>query len=208
MTLDYRNSKHESSQGSAEWPKAIGWVAGAIFILFLLFILFMPSTGRARETAQRVKCASNLRQIGQAAFLYANDHSGQLPPDLATILETQDIASYVFTCPSSRIEEAKGATTQQVVASFRAGKHNSYAWLGRGLTANQPTDVVLAFDLEKHVPRDAEKTTGINVLHGDFSVSFESEATAKAIYAQFVAGVRPIRLSTATAASTQPSASP
>jgi len=35
--------------------------------------------GRSRETANRVKCASNLRQIGQAMLLYANDNGGHYP---------------------------------------------------------------------------------------------------------------------------------
>jgi prepilin-type processing-associated H-X9-DG protein len=34
---------------------------------------------RSRETANRVKCASNLRQIGQALLLYANDNRGVYP---------------------------------------------------------------------------------------------------------------------------------
>jgi prepilin-type processing-associated H-X9-DG protein len=34
---------------------------------------------RARETANRVKCASNLRMIGQAMMLYANENKGNYP---------------------------------------------------------------------------------------------------------------------------------
>ena len=37
------------------------------------------SRGGNRETANRIKCASNLRQIGQALLLYANDHGGAYP---------------------------------------------------------------------------------------------------------------------------------
>jgi prepilin-type processing-associated H-X9-DG protein len=35
--------------------------------------------GRGHQTANRVKCASNLRQIGQALLLYANDNGGHYP---------------------------------------------------------------------------------------------------------------------------------
>jgi len=38
----------------------------------------------SRETANRVKCASNLRQIGQAISLYANDNRGAYPRTFAT----------------------------------------------------------------------------------------------------------------------------
>jgi hypothetical protein len=208
MTLDYRNPMHRTTQRSKGWPAVIGWTVGVLVVLVLLAAFLTPSLGRARESANRVKCASNLRQIGQAAFLYANDHGGQLPPDLATILQTQDITAEVFVCASSNVDKATGATTQQVVASMLAGDHLSYAWAGTGLTTAAPADVVLAFDLERHVPKDSETTTGINVLLMDGSVAFVNEATGKAIRAQFDSGVRPIRLSKGgTAAGTLPGSS-
>lgn len=50
-----------------------------IGIIALLISILLPSLNRARETANRVKCASNLRQIGQAIQLYANDNKGSYP---------------------------------------------------------------------------------------------------------------------------------
>jgi len=50
-----------------------------IGIIALLISILLPSLNRARETANRVKCASNLRQIGQALQLYANDNKGTFP---------------------------------------------------------------------------------------------------------------------------------
>jgi len=50
-----------------------------IGIIALLISILLPSLNRARETANRVKCASNLRQIGQALQLYANDNKGAYP---------------------------------------------------------------------------------------------------------------------------------
>jgi len=44
-----------------------------IGIIALLISILLPSLNRARETANRVKCSSNLRQIGQAILLYANE---------------------------------------------------------------------------------------------------------------------------------------
>ncbi len=40
---------------------------------------------RSRETANRVKCASNLRQIGQALTLYQNDNDGTYPRTRASV---------------------------------------------------------------------------------------------------------------------------
>jgi prepilin-type N-terminal cleavage/methylation domain-containing protein/prepilin-type processing-associated H-X9-DG protein len=50
-----------------------------IGIIALLISILLPSLNRARETANRVKCASNLKQIGTALLMYANENRGQYP---------------------------------------------------------------------------------------------------------------------------------
>ncbi len=56
-----------------------------IGIIALLISILLPSLNRARETANRVKCGSNLRQIGQALLLYANENRGQYPRTLYVV---------------------------------------------------------------------------------------------------------------------------
>jgi prepilin-type N-terminal cleavage/methylation domain-containing protein/prepilin-type processing-associated H-X9-DG protein len=50
-----------------------------IGIIALLISILLPSLNRARETANRVKCASNLKQIGLAILLYSNENRGAYP---------------------------------------------------------------------------------------------------------------------------------
>jgi prepilin-type N-terminal cleavage/methylation domain-containing protein/prepilin-type processing-associated H-X9-DG protein len=50
-----------------------------IGIIALLVSILLPSLNRARELANRTKCGSNLRQIGQAMLLYATDNGGLYP---------------------------------------------------------------------------------------------------------------------------------
>ncbi|HZN68539.1 MAG TPA: prepilin-type N-terminal cleavage/methylation domain-containing protein [Tepidisphaeraceae bacterium] len=51
-----------------------------IGILALLISILLPSLSRARESANMVKCAANLREIGQACLMHANDHRQHFPP--------------------------------------------------------------------------------------------------------------------------------
>src|SRR5687767_14562213 len=50
-----------------------------IGIIALLISILLPSLCASKERANRVKCASNLRQIGMGFRLYANDNKGQFP---------------------------------------------------------------------------------------------------------------------------------
>src|SRR3954452_20105940 len=53
-----------------------------IGIIALLISILLPSLNRAREQANRIKCASNLRQIGQSIQIYANENKGAFPRTL------------------------------------------------------------------------------------------------------------------------------
>jgi competence protein ComGC len=50
-----------------------------IGIIALLIALLIPALSGAREQANRVRCMSNLRAIGQGMFLYAADRKTQYP---------------------------------------------------------------------------------------------------------------------------------
>jgi prepilin-type N-terminal cleavage/methylation domain-containing protein/prepilin-type processing-associated H-X9-DG protein len=62
-----------------------------IGIIALLISILLPSLNRARETANRVKCASNLKQIGSALLLYSNENRGAYPRTWATTDGTQGV---------------------------------------------------------------------------------------------------------------------
>src|SRR3954469_5735295 len=50
-----------------------------IGIIALLMSILLPTLNKARESARRVQCQSNLRQIGQAMIMYTNANKGGLP---------------------------------------------------------------------------------------------------------------------------------
>lgn len=50
-----------------------------ISIIALLIAVLLPALGGAREAAYQTQCAANLRQVGLAINMYANDFDGYLP---------------------------------------------------------------------------------------------------------------------------------
>ena len=50
-----------------------------IGIIALLIAILLPSLSKARESANRVACGSNLRQWGLMCHLFAQDHRGKFP---------------------------------------------------------------------------------------------------------------------------------
>lgn len=71
-----------------------------ISIIALLIAMLLPALEAARDSARRVMCASNLRQLGVVVPIYANDNDDRLPPALVGAMTAGDwqffIAPYVI----------------------------------------------------------------------------------------------------------------
>ncbi|HEV8542043.1 MAG TPA: type II secretion system protein [Verrucomicrobiae bacterium] len=51
-----------------------------IAIIAILASLLLPALASAKARAQRIKCTSQMKQLGIGFFLFATDHNDQLPP--------------------------------------------------------------------------------------------------------------------------------
>lgn len=82
-----------------------------IGIIALLISILLPVIAKARESANRAKCASNIKQIIQAAMMYAqsekarmftNPSTGVASDDLRPLYEGKFLTTLkVFVCPST-----------------------------------------------------------------------------------------------------------
>ena len=78
-------------------------------LIALLVTILLPALGAARETAQRVVCAGQVRQIGAAFELYAHDHAQYVPyaswsRDFAPQISYDDLLAEYLGHPLTRAE--------------------------------------------------------------------------------------------------------
>ena len=82
-----------------------------VAVTAIVMSLVLPSLGAAKELARRVVCATNLRQLGVALKIYANDNDGEYPveelcgnpqPVLTSALAVNGLVERdIFYCPSA-----------------------------------------------------------------------------------------------------------
>jgi prepilin-type processing-associated H-X9-DG protein len=146
-----------------------GLVLGIVSTMFVLLqvSILLPALNRAREQGNRVKCASNLRQIGLAVQMYANSNKGNFPPDLPTLVKSQGVGGNTLVCPSTNQTPASGTP------SFQLGKDLSYVYVGKGRNFTAQSDVVIAYEPPSdHTPGLTGAGSGGNVLFADGHVEF------------------------------------
>ncbi|GAB4109249.1 MAG: hypothetical protein Kow00105_17830 [Phycisphaeraceae bacterium] len=64
-----------------------------ISTIALLVGILLPALGAARKTAQRVQCASRLRQVNLSMLSYAEDYKGKFPPNTLRFVPGQGMVS-------------------------------------------------------------------------------------------------------------------
>ncbi len=138
----------------------------------MLVSIMLPALNRGREQANRVKDASNLRQIGLGAMMYSNQQkNGAFPGSIGEIAKTQDLSPQVFFSPRSSTPPPAGLTPDQTVAYIQ--EHSDYVWMGRGMKNTAGADQILAYEKMQGV------SEGINILYADGHVEFQVMPAAR-----------------------------
>ena len=122
-----------------------------LVIIAILIAILLPALSRARRHSRSVACLSNLRQLVTAFYMYAQDHKGRTPDELAeepweVLIAPLLDADSVFICPDD---------TDSVTQEFGV----SYSWRdsftvydpraslgGRVLDVARPSNLLLVFE--------------------------------------------------------------
>jgi prepilin-type N-terminal cleavage/methylation domain-containing protein len=121
-----------------------------IAIIAILAAMLLPALAKAKERAYQTACIANLKQVGMALKMYADDNGDYFPMASdggATNIWTKEISSYlpqkgnnvenqVFVCPSARYT---GLGTNEISRTYAcAGAMLGTQVNSVGLTAKNP----------------------------------------------------------------------
>jgi prepilin-type processing-associated H-X9-DG protein len=85
--------------------KAVGGLVlgciGVLLVPVIVLAILLPPLGAARELSCEAVCFSNVRRIGLACQMYADDYSGSLPQSIDLLTNYVD-SSKPFICPSAK----------------------------------------------------------------------------------------------------------
>jgi hypothetical protein len=185
-----------------------GMTAGrtALLIALIMVVLSLglyfamgPSVHRAREAGRRATCAGNLQQIGMALQSYTAANGGLFPDSLEPLVLDGTIPAGMLVCPSSHDTAAPGATFAEQVANLASGEHQSYVYVGKGLTTLTPGRQLVAYE-----PLEHHDGQGVTALYSDFSVQFLPAAVATTAIPQIAPGAAPASRPAGPAGTGQP----
>lgn len=89
-----------------------------------------------KAKAERIACISNIKQIGLAVRMWANDNKDTFPPDFLTITNELNTPK-ILTCPSDKAN----LPAQFLWQAFDPGKV-TYEWLAAGHDETDPSEVI------------------------------------------------------------------
>jgi len=166
-----------------------------IAIIGILAGILLPVLSRARESARKTQCMSNVKQIGMGLIMYANENSETFPSSTATnpamaslnlLYDTYISDNKVFNCPS---DTSVTAATNAGMSVYTSGgsqaftqTQSSYGY-DRSHTQADDADVALAADRPPATPSATASTAnhnsrGQNIVYVDGHVEFVNSPLA------------------------------
>jgi prepilin-type N-terminal cleavage/methylation domain-containing protein/prepilin-type processing-associated H-X9-DG protein len=136
-----------------------------IAIIGILAGLLLPALAGARERARRVKCMSNLKQIGIGMRMFSADNNEQFPSNLCALAPyVGSNAVALFICPSQKPQNAPAKS----VIEMKDHKENCSYNMVQGMTESDSPSALLACDEDGADNKvDPSKTDGFGGNHNN-----------------------------------------
>ena len=140
-----------------------------IAIIGILAGILLPVLSRARESARKTQCMSNIKQIGMGLIMYANENNEQFPSSTTAPLAMQSLSllypdyvsdSRTFNCPSDTfVTNATQNETSTDMANNAAFGQDDCSY-GYDYTHTQADDADVALVADR--PSTGSGTTNID----------------------------------------------
>jgi prepilin-type processing-associated H-X9-DG protein len=132
------------------------------FMIYLAFI--MPTMGKVDTIADRVVCGTNMKNLGNALVVYADEYDGRLPTAEAwcdLLIEKADVSPKSFVCPSSEDKEGE--------CSYALNKYV----IGKNLS-ELSTGMVLLFETTRGREEESYPSIGDRANYGKYPLVQEA----------------------------------
>lgn len=173
-----------------------------IAIIGILAGILLPVLSRARESARKTQCASNVKQIGMGLIMYANENNEQFPSSSASAMLSLNLLypNYVsdprvFNCPSDTLVTADENAKMSSGVKFTADEcsygydytHSQANDADVALLADRPSTNSGTVNLDQNSPNhggtysssgDDTAGRGQNVVYIDGHVEFANSKLA------------------------------